>query len=76
MLGSLYLSVDSAPVEWFNWLETHRYGVAYVEIHILGQRTDWSKMTIFKTLRMTTATENKRSKLDKTFKKSRTMLQV
>ena len=38
MLGSLYLSVDSTPLECFKGLETHRYGVAYDEIQILGQR--------------------------------------
>ena len=38
MLGSLYLSVDSAPLEWFNGLEFFRCGAAYDEIQILGQR--------------------------------------
>ena len=93
MLGSLYLSVDSTPLQWFNRLETHRYGVAYDEIQILGQRknsidqflnyrlfnkndTALSKMSIFKTLRMTASTEIKQSKLAKTFKKSSPMSQV
>ena len=38
MLGSLYLSVDSTSLEWFNGLVTYRYGVAYNEIQILGQK--------------------------------------
>ena len=38
MLRSLYLSVDSTPLEWFNGLETPRYGVAYDEIQFLGQK--------------------------------------